>query len=322
MTREHLLIVVAAIFYGTVVVGGEFFLRKGFSVFEVALYPMLFMTLSVLPVALIKPQYLIPKERILFFVVYGLIGAFAEFGQFVGLLFDIPVAVVALVLYTQPAWTILLGSTLLGERITARKVASAGLAFAGVTVLLFGSWGLGTANPVFGFAAALCGSVFVSLWVVWGRKSGINEQHFVTTTIGWGGFTALWLVVLWPVLNRLVADPAVTRLSADFPVSHWAYLLLFAIAGGIIPSFCFFKGLRVVDASVAGIILLLEPVSAAFLAAILFGESLSVTTLIGGALILLSNYLVSSAPEPTQGGGVRSPGDGGWSREDTYELKE
>lgn len=314
MKREHLLIVVAAIFYGTVVVGGEFFLRKGFSVFEVALYPMLFMTLAVLPVALIKPQYRIPKERIPFFVVYGLIGAFAEFGQFVGLIFDIPVAVVALVLYTQPAWTILLGSTLLGERITARKVASAGLAFAGVTVLLFGAWGVGTANPVFGFAAALCGSVFVSLWVVWGRKSGINEQHFVTTTIGWGGFTALWLVVLWPVLNRVVADPAVTRLSADFQISHWAYLLLFAIVAGIIPSFCFFKGLRAVDASVAGIILLLEPVSAALLAAIIFGESLSVTTLVGGALILLSNYLVSSAPEPASGSEAQGLGDEVWSR--------
>jgi DME family drug/metabolite transporter len=314
MKREHLLIVVAAIFYGTVIVGGEFFLRNGFSVFEVAFYPILFMTLSVLPIVLVKPRYLIPRERLPFFAVYGLIGAFAEFGQFVGLIFDIPVAIVALVLYTQPVWTLLLGSALLGERITARKVASAGLAFAGVMVLLYGSWALETNHPLFGFAASLCGSVFVSLWVVWGRKSGINEQHFVTTTLGWGGFTSLWLIVLWPVLNGLVADQAVTRLSADFPVSHWAYLLLFAIAGGIIPSFCFFKGLRVVDASVAGTILLLEPVSAALMAAILFGQSLSVTTLAGGALILMSNYLVSSAPEPAKGDEAQRLGDESWSR--------
>lgn len=314
MKREHLLIVVAAIFYGTVIVGGEFFLRNGFSVFEVAFYPILFMTLSILPIVLIKPQYLVPRGKLPFFAVYGLIGAFAEFGQFVGLIFDIPVAIVALVLYTQPVWTILLGSALLGESITARKVASAGVAIAGVAVLLYGSWALETAHPLFGFAASLCGSVFVSLWVIWGRKSGINEQHFVTTTLGWGGFTSLWLVVLWPVLNTLVADQMVTRLSADFPVSHWAYLLLFAIVGGIIPSFCFFKGLRVVDASVAGIILLLEPVSAALMAAILFGQSLSVTTLVGGALILLSNYLVSSTPELAKGSEAQGLGDERWSR--------
>jgi drug/metabolite transporter (DMT)-like permease len=300
MKREHLLIFIAAFFYGTVIVGGEFFLQNGFSLFEVALYPILFMTLSVLPIVLFRPQYLIPTERILFFVVYGLIGAFAEFGQFVGLIFDIPVAVVALILYTQPLWTILLGAVLLGERITPRKVSSAALAIAGVTVILLGSETWGATYPLFGFAASLSASVFVSLWVIWGRKSGIKKQHFITTTFGWGAFTSLWLIVLWPVLNKLVADPTVTRLSTNFPTRYWIYLLLFAIAGGIIPSFCFFKGLRVVDASVAGIILLLEPVSAALLAAILFGQSLSVTTLAGGALILLSNYLVSGATEPVK----------------------
>src|SRR5689334_24902863 len=113
MKREHLLIVMAALFYGSVVAGGEFFLQRGFSLFEIALFPILFMTLLVLPIALFKPQYRISADRIPFFMVYGFIGAFAEFGQFVGLIFDIPVAVVALVLYTQPLWTILLGAFLL-----------------------------------------------------------------------------------------------------------------------------------------------------------------------------------------------------------------
>jgi drug/metabolite transporter (DMT)-like permease len=295
MKREHLLVVIAAFFYGSVIVGGEFFLRSGFSLFETALYPILFMTLSVLPVVIFKPRYLIPTEKILFFTVYGLIGAFAEFGQFVGLIFHVPVAVVALVLYTQPVWTLLLGAALLGEHVTTRKAASAALAFTGAAVLLFGSWAGGELYPLFGFIASLCGSVFVSLWVIWGRKSSIGEHHFITTTFGWGGFTSLWLLVMWPVLNRLVSDPTITRLSANFSIRYWVYLLLFAIAGGIVPSFCFFKGLRIIDASVAGIILLLEPVSAALLAALIFGQSLSATTVAGGALILLSNYLVVGA---------------------------
>src|ERR1051325_1781704 len=130
MKREHLFIVIAAIFYGTVVVGGEFFLQKGLSLFEVALYPILLMTLSISPIVLFRPQYLIPRGKILFFVVYGLIGAFAEFGQFLGLIFGLPVAIVALVLYTQPLWTIVLSSILLGEQITTRRLTAAALAFA------------------------------------------------------------------------------------------------------------------------------------------------------------------------------------------------
>src|SRR5215813_5622900 len=106
MRRDHLLIVVAAIFYGTVVVGGEFFLDRGFSVFEIAFYSILLMTLAVLPFAVLRREYSISRDSIPFFVVYGLIGAFAEFGQFVGLIFGVPVAVVALILYTQPLWTV------------------------------------------------------------------------------------------------------------------------------------------------------------------------------------------------------------------------
>lgn len=293
MRRDHLLIVVAAIFYGTVVVGGEFFVQQGFSIFEIALYPILLMTLAVLPVVVIRPQYFIPRGSIPFFIVYGLIGALAEFGQFVGLIFELPVAVVALILYTQPLWTVLLSALMLGEAATKRKVVAALLALSGVVLLGLGSWTFTVTHPLSGVLTCLTASLFISLWVIWGRKSGISKKHYITTTFGWGAFTTLWLVLLWPVLDRLVDNAAVTRFSASFPVRSWFYLFLFAIAGGIVPSFCFFKGLRVVQASVAGIILLLEPVSAAVLAGLLFKQALDSSTLLGGALILLSNYVVA-----------------------------
>lgn len=298
MRRDHLLIVVAAIFYGTVVVGGEFFLDRGFSVFEIAFYSILLMTLAVLPFAVLRREYSISRDSIPFFVVYGLIGAFAEFGQFVGLIFGVPVAVVALILYTQPLWTVLLSAPLLDESVTMRKVGAAVLAFGGIVVLVRGSWTSEVAHPLSGVVACLIASFFISLWVIWGRKSGISNKHYITTTFGWGAFTTLWLILLWPILYVLVDQNAVTRLSANFPPKYWAGLFLFAIIGGIVPSFCFFKGLRVVPASVAGIILLLEPVSAALLAAIVFGQALDGATVLGGALILISNYVVSGESQP------------------------
>ena len=298
MRRDHLLIVVAAIFYGTVVVGGEFFLERGFSVFEIAFYSILLMTLALLPFAVLRREYSISRDSIPFFVVYGLIGAFAEFGQFVGLIFRVPVAVVALILYTQPLWTVLLSAPLLGESVIMRKVGAAVLAFCGVAVLLRGSWTSEVAHPLSGVLTCLIASLFISLWVIWGRKSGISNKHYITTTFGWGAFTTLWLLLLWPILYLLVDQSAVTRFSANFPPKYWAGLFLFAIIGGIVPSFCFFKGLRVVPASVAGIILLLEPVSAAALAAIVLGHAFDGATLLGGALILISNYVVSGESQP------------------------
>src|ERR1041385_9448689 len=169
--RGHFFIVIAAVFYGTVVVGGEFFITRGLSLFEIAFYPILLMTVLVLPVLLIRPNYVIPKRLLPFFLLYGLIGAFAEFGQFVGLIFGVPVAVVALVLYPQPLWTVVLSAGLLGERITRRKVIAMLLAFAGVAVLTQGAWTVSIAHPFLGLLACLIASVFMSLWVIWGRKS-------------------------------------------------------------------------------------------------------------------------------------------------------
>jgi drug/metabolite transporter, DME family len=309
--RGRLLIVIAAVFYGTVVVGGEFFINKGFSLFEVALYPILLMTLAVLPVLFVRPQYVIPARLLPFFVLYGLIGAFAEFGQFVGLVFRVPVAVVALVVYTQPLWTVLLSAGLLGERITWRKISATLLAFAGVAVLSQGAWTLAVNHPLAGVLACLCASIFISLWVIWGRKSGISEQHYVTTTFGWGAFTALWLLALWPLLHLMTDNRAIARFSINFPIKVWGYLFLFAIIGGIIPSFCFFRGLRVIEASVAGIILLLEPVSAAVLAIVLFHQSIDTTIVLGGSLILLSNYVISGESAPSETSDLVDVLDGG-----------
>src|SRR5436853_2424580 len=148
MRREHLFIVIAALFYGTVIAGGEFFLQRGFSLFEIAFFPILLMTLTLVPIVILRPQYAIRAISIRFFVVYGFIGALAEFSQFVGLIFGVPVAVVALVLYTQPLWTVLLSATLLGESITARKMIAASLGVAGVAVLMLGSWTLRVAYPL------------------------------------------------------------------------------------------------------------------------------------------------------------------------------
>ena len=296
MRREYLFIVIAAIFYGSAVAGGEVFLRKGLSLFEITLYPILLMTLVLLPVVVIRPGLMIRVSTIPFYIVYGLIGALAEFCQFAGLAFNMPVAVVALVLYSQPLWTVFLSSLLLREPITKRKLIAVALCFNGVVVLMIGFWTGGAPHPLKGFFASLLASVFLSLWIIWGRKSGLNKQHYVTTTFGWGASTSLWLILLLPPLSGMLNDPVVSRLSTDFPASYWIDIFLFAIAGGIISSFCFFQGLRLVDASVAGVILMLEPVSAALLAAVLFRQSLHVTTVAGGALILLSNYVIASEP--------------------------
>jgi drug/metabolite transporter (DMT)-like permease len=68
--------------------------------------------------------------------------------------------------------------------------------------------------------------------------------------------------------------------------------LIFALLSGIFPHLLLYKGLQKIQASVAGVILLLEPISATILAAIFFNQLITFNIIMGGILILISNYLV------------------------------
>lgn len=292
MKKGRGIIILGAVFYGTVIVGGQFLVNLGLSLFQITLFSMLLLLGCILPIVALRPKYLIPKKFLRFFVIYGLIGAGAELAQFGGLFFGVPVAVIAFLFYTQPLWTIVFGRLILREPISLRKMLATLLALAGVVVLLGpASSGIRGAST-FGLVISLAGGILFSLWVIWGRKSGISELHFVTTTFGAATFTTLWLILSWPILSLLIQDPALVGLSPSLPALHWFYLLVFTLVSGLIPNLCFFRGLQAVEAGVAGIILLLEPVIASVLAWVLFGQRPGALTVVGGLLILLANYFV------------------------------
>ncbi len=291
MEKEYWFVIIATILYGTIIAGGHFFVNLGLSLFEISLYRVLFISLILLPVVLIKRDLLIKKSALFFFIIYGLIGAFLELSQFGGIAFGIPVAVVALLIYSQPIWTIVFGKLILKEKITTRKVLAVFIALAGVFLILK-SWDIQSPKSLAGVISSLLGGIFLSLWIIWGRISGISNQHYVTTTFGWTAFSVAWLLLLLPIANIFIKEPIVIRISTDFQSIYWLYLAIFAFIGGVIPHLFFYRGVQKIQAGVAGIILLLEPVSATVLADILFNQPIGINIIIGGALILVSNYLV------------------------------
>jgi drug/metabolite transporter (DMT)-like permease len=295
MSREYWFVIIAAVLYGAITPGGQFFSDIGLSLFEISVYRVLFISLIILPVVLIKREHLIRREMLSFFVIYGLIGALLELAQFGGIVLGIPVAIVILLIYSQPIWTILFARIMLNESITLRKIISAVIALSGV-ILLLKSWEIKSVDSALGIICSLLGGIILSLWVIWGRKSGINRQHYLTTTIGWSGFSVVWLLLLWPIAGLFIHKPGIIRFSGEPPLAYWPQFLLFGCIAGVIPHLLFYRGMQKIHASIAGIILLLEPVSATVIAAILFSQSIDINIVAGGVLILLSNYLVIGKP--------------------------
>jgi drug/metabolite transporter (DMT)-like permease len=291
MQKEHLYIIISALLFGLITAGAQFFSNLGLSLYEISVLSFFMEVLILVPIVLIKKEYAIKRKMVPFFIVYGLIGSFLQFTQYGGIVLGVPVAIVALLLYNQPIWSIIFGKIMLKEKITKIKFIAVIISFLGV-IILIQPWNIASVGPIQGIIFALLGGIFLSLWVVYGRKSGINNQHYVTTAAGYAIFSAIWLFLFWPAASLFFHDLNIIRLNINILAKSWYYIFIFALAAHIIPHFFFYKGVQKIQASVAGIILLLEPISATILAAIFFAQSISLSTFFGGALILLSNYLI------------------------------
>ena len=105
-------ILLAAIFYGLITVAGKYFADHGFSLYEISLL-VVFMPVVLLPVLIVRKQLWPPRQTLGFYLIFGLISAALQLTQFAGIVLGVPVAVVALLLYTQPVWTTVFGRLLL-----------------------------------------------------------------------------------------------------------------------------------------------------------------------------------------------------------------
>lgn len=289
MKKEYLMITISAILFGLIIFGGQIFLNLGYSVYEIPFYSLGFAALILLPVVLIKRELLTKRNMVGFFVVYGAIGALINVTQYIGLVFGVPVAIVALLLYTQPVWTIIFGMFMLRERVTKNKVLAVVIAMIGI-IAITSPWQAESMPSIKGIFFALIAGIFLSLWIIFGRKSGISKQHYITTTFSFNLFSSMWLVIAHPVVNRLFNNP-MFRLS--FELSPKLLLLfIFSLFTQILACSLFYKGVEKVEASKAGVIMLLEPVSATILATVFLAQPITTGIILGGALILFSNYII------------------------------
>jgi drug/metabolite transporter (DMT)-like permease len=289
--KNYLLIAIAGILFGTITVSSQLLTNLGLSLYEISIYTTIFAVLLLTPVVLIKREYLFKRKDIKFFVIYGLIQAFLQIFQMGGVALGAPVAIVAFLLYTQPVYTSIFGKFMLSEKISKRKLLAIIIAIVGLLVLLK-PWDIGTVGSTLGIAFGLLGGIFLSLWVTYGRKSGLNKKHPITSSFGMFSFSLVWLLLFAPFL--FLTNNIVIIKFAAYPLEYWIYFLIISFIMFVLPANIFYKGVQKVSASTAGVLLLLEPVSASILASFLFSQAITSNIIFGGFLILLSNYLVVS----------------------------
>ena len=212
----------------------------------------------------------------------GAIGYATQAGLFFAALQRLDASLLALVLYTYPAW-VLLGSFALGrEHPTRRRVLALGLSSAGLVVLLAGA-SAGSVDAV-GVALGVGASLAYTVYILVADRLSLDIAPLALTALVCAGAACTFAVT--GVLSG--------ALQPDIAAEGWLWLGLMAVLSTAVPIVAFFAGLARVGPSAAAILSSFEPVVTVALAYLVFSEVLSGVQIAGAALVLGAAVLLAS----------------------------
>jgi drug/metabolite transporter, DME family len=189
-------------------------------------------------------------------------------------------ALAAVLLYTAPAWVAVASALWLAERLTPPKMAALAVTLAGVALVAIGGGGearLGAAAVAWGLAAGLAYAAYYLF----------GKWYFPR-------YPAPTIFMYTMPLGALALLPAVA-FSPKSAVA-WAVIAYLAVVPTYAAYLLYSHGLRRVEATRAATVATIEPVVAAALAFLVWGEALGVWGYAGAALVLAGVVLMTRAP--------------------------
>ncbi len=193
------------------------------------------------------------------------------------------IGIAALLLYTAPAFIMLLSAPLFRERITGRKLLALGMTILGCGFVTGAFTGGLTLTP-YALFIGLCSGLGYALYTIFG-KYALRHYDSLTITAYTVLFAALGVLPLCgvgEVAAIFAADPG---------------LLVPAVASAvlctILPYLAYTRGLAAVEGGRASIIASVEPVVAAAIGFLFFNEGMPPMKLAGMALVLAAIALLN-----------------------------
>ena len=185
-------------------------------------------------------------------------------------------ATAAILLYTAPAFVVVMSALLWREPITRRKLLALGLAFLGCT-FVSGVWSGGLSVRPTGFLLGLGSAFFYALYSIFGRYAlwGAAPMSVVLYTFVFAGAGALLTGDAQAVAAALAADGRLLALAIGLAVLSTA-----------LPYVLYTWGLAQVESGKASILASVEPVAAALVGILAFGEPMTAGVVLGLACIL------------------------------------
>jgi drug/metabolite transporter (DMT)-like permease len=194
-------------------------------------------------------------------------------------------------LFNLSAFFILIfGVSFLGERLEKKHLAGAGIAFAGVVLIISnGGFDVSAAHlpgDLLGLASALLFGVYT---IVAKRAAGrVRPMTMLVYTFFFGVLGLLPVYVL--------ATPATPL--ASLSLLSWASLLFLALCCSVVAFLVYNHGIGRLRVSQAAISIYVTPLAGVTLAVLLLGEALTTFTVAGAALIMAGLYVTQVKARP------------------------
>lgn len=272
----------AAVLWGTLGVAVRSLLASGLSPLQAAVWRAggAFAVLLIYCLLVNRPALRVRRGDLPLLAAYGAVSVAGFMTVYFTAIELTTVATAAVLLYTAPAWVVILARALYGEAMTPMKGAAVALTFAGCA-LVVGAFGAGAVRLTpSGLMAGLGAGLTYALYSIFG-KAALRRHSPLTTVVYTLGFGAIFLVAasggLPPV--RVATLPVIAYVIAAPTCA--AYLLYIA-------------GLRQIEAGRASVVATLEPVVAALGGTLLLHEPMAAAQWAGAALVMGGVVLVQS----------------------------
>jgi drug/metabolite transporter, DME family len=256
----------------------------GFAGFALLLAPRMLVRPSAGAPTLVSGSRAAGARSLGFFAAYGILGYALFTLVFFAALERLDVSIAVALLYTAPAFVMLMSALLWREHVGPARLVALGLVLAGVILVT------GAAGTLLGGATTLP-PIALALGVGAGATYGLYTMFSKVATHRYGPRASLfWSFAFAALALGIAAPPWAPFLRAP---EHAVALIALGIVPTLVPYALYLRGLRELPASTAAMLASVEPVIAALLAAVLLHERLDALQLAGMAMVVTAAVLLA-----------------------------
>jgi len=267
------LVLISAVSFGLMPIFARYAYAAEVGVGELLLLRFLFASIIMAILLGLTGKFIRPSGRkVLFLLGLGGIAYFLQATLYFTSLTYVPVPLVALILYSYPAFVTAGSLSLRWEKFTRRILASLILALIGVVLVA----NAGVSFKAIGILLAVGAAITYSIYILAGSRA----------LKGLSGEAAILYVMIGATISFALSDLVTGNLQFAWKSQAWTWIILITLVCTCVAATTFFQGLRLVGPARGSILSVLEPLTSIIVASILFNELLNLQQWIGGLFIV------------------------------------